>query len=371
MASLEAFTRAAAASGKVAALMQPYYDIAGVQLSQARYREALVSSTCGVCAAFGGVITPGGILIRLACTSMPEGKEHMQLLGLACSMLKYHAAFADSQMLQDPLQPQQAALSIAELGLGGMDLTPPVADKVAMVAICACLVLMAAADLRSTADTAAAVAAAAQGEGALSVLPWLMLLGRCFLVWANQLQHLGAAGLAPAAGSAAPSAAWLFIRRAQAGFSLLDMIQGACHLWLSKDDIASELQIAGYDLDGLVHKLFGLQGSLQALWSNPDGASQRSALVSSVQALAQELCAVAAPAICNNPHCSNVSGPSELVLVSGRSAVCGGCRVAHYCSRDCQRQHWKQHKPVCQALEATAAAAKGAKAKAGAKSGAA
>jgi hypothetical protein len=66
---------------------------------------------------------------------------------------------------------------------------------------------------------------------------------------------------------------------------------------------------------------------------------------------------LATPYACNSPACSNVSGPSELLLVNGRSCVCGGCRVAHYCSRDRQRQHWKQHKPVCQALAAAAAAA--------------
>jgi hypothetical protein len=66
-----------------------------------------------------------------------------------------------------------------------------------------------------------------------------------------------------------------------------------------------------------------------------------------IRAAGVALLSLATPCACNN-----VSGPSELPLVSGRSCVCGGCRVARYCSRDCQRQHWKQHKPVCQALAA-------------------
>jgi hypothetical protein len=56
---------------------------------------------------------------------------------------------------------------------------------------------------------------------------------------------------------------------------------------------------------------------------------------------------------CNNPSCSNVAGPSELQLVTGSSSQCGGCRTARYCSRTCQLEHWKRHKPACKALAAT------------------
>jgi hypothetical protein len=76
-----------------------------------------------------------------------------------------------------------------------------------------------------------------------------------------------------------------------------------------------------------------------------------------LQLTGMALCRMAVPCICNNPACTNSTGPTELSLVSGRSCVCGGCRVAHYCSRACQSQHWKQHKPMCKALAAAAAAA--------------
>ncbi|KAI0145767.1 hypothetical protein F4776DRAFT_374560 [Hypoxylon sp. NC0597] len=28
-------------------------------------------------------------------------------------------------------------------------------------------------------------------------------------------------------------------------------------------------------------------------------------------------------------------------------SACGGCKEAWYCDRDCQKAHWKQHKPSC------------------------
>lgn len=53
--------------------------------------------------------------------------------------------------------------------------------------------------------------------------------------------------------------------------------------------------------------------------------------------LVKQFCAAGAALIslpthmmCNNPACSNVSGPSELQLVTGSSSACGGCRTARY-----------------------------------------
>ena len=36
--------------------------------------------------------------------------------------------------------------------------------------------------------------------------------------------------------------------------------------------------------------------------------------------------------------------------------VCANCRAVRYCSKDCQRRHWKEgHKAKCQAAQAAAA----------------
>ena len=36
--------------------------------------------------------------------------------------------------------------------------------------------------------------------------------------------------------------------------------------------------------------------------------------------------------------------------------ACAECRVVHYCSRECQKGHWKPHKPRCARLAAARAA---------------
>jgi hypothetical protein len=76
-----------------------------------------------------------------------------------------------------------------------------------------------------------------------------------------------------------------------------------------------------------------------------------------VLAAGRMLTALAIPDACNNPACSNGSGLSEAQLVGHKSCICGGCLQGRYCGKACQKQHWKQHKPVCRALAAAAAAA--------------
>ena len=93
----------------------------------------------------------------------------------------------------------------------------------------------------------------------------------------------------------------------------------------------------------------------------PAGDRAATAMVKGIQeqlqAAGKLLAGFAMPHACNNPACSNVSGPSEARLVSGHSCICAGCRTARYCGRACQRAAWRQHKPVCKALAAAAAAA--------------
>jgi hypothetical protein len=76
------------------------------------------------------------------------------------------------------------------------------------------------------------------------------------------------------------------------------------------------------------------------------------ALVRQLKETGAMLSMVAVPHFCNNPSCGNISGPTDAQLVSGRSCICAGCRMARYCGQDCQLLAWPQHQQVCKAIGA-------------------
>lgn len=46
---------------------------------------------------------------------------------------------------------------------------------------------------------------------------------------------------------------------------------------------------------------------------------------------------------CYNPYCKNPKSSSNGADLS----TCAGCKKVRYCSKDCQKQHWKDHKLYC------------------------
>ncbi|KXZ56216.1 hypothetical protein GPECTOR_1g188 [Gonium pectorale] len=58
--------------------------------------------------------------------------------------------------------------------------------------------------------------------------------------------------------------------------------------------------------------------------------------------------------MCANPRCANFGCAAEADL---RLKQCAGCRAVRYCGAECQRDHWREHKPACAELQAEAAGA--------------
>jgi hypothetical protein len=70
-------------------------------------------------------------------------------------------------------------------------------------------------------------------------------------------------------------------------------------------------------------------------------------LLDSLQDLSTQLSTLPIHEACNNPACRVTVGSREQGLVSGKACVCGGCRMGHYCSTACQREHWLVHQLQC------------------------
>jgi hypothetical protein len=71
-----------------------------------------------------------------------------------------------------------------------------------------------------------------------------------------------------------------------------------------------------------------------------------------LKTLGQALCNLLPTELaCNNPSCGRFEGLSEMQGVSGKGRVCGGCKVARYCCKECATAHWKAgHRAVCKRI---------------------
>jgi hypothetical protein len=183
------------------------------------------------------------------------------------------------------------------------------------------------------------------------MLPGMIITGRCCLWWGKVLH-------ARSQGARAAEELMMMPRNV---LPCAELIVASVQEWLQASSIQEQLVAAGYAPQPLPQQLQEVTAALQAVRDSsasrqPEHTSCLLNAAQQLQAAGSALCSFAVPCLCNNPTCSNLSGLTEAGLVSGRSCVCGGCRVARYCGRACQRAVWKQHKPVCAALAAAAAA---------------
>jgi uncharacterized membrane protein YgcG len=226
----------------------------------------------------------------------------------------------------------------------------------------------------TTADpqSLSAAAAATAQLSEVDYLPSLVIFGRCCVHWAQQLRQQAPELLLLTSRALeqqeqqrreaelhAHSAALVCIPALRSGVAkrpgdFLESIVATVSEWVGGIEAPAalaQLEAAGCEPQGmqkwLQALLLAVQGTQQGL---TDASLNR--VEQQLQGAGSMLCRIAVPHFCNNPACGNISGPTEVRLVSGRSCICAGCRTARYCGRDCQRAAWKQHKPVCKALAA-------------------
>ena len=326
---------------------------------------------------------PHGVLQRVSEQHPLGGEFQRSFLSCLCSLLKLAGG---DERLRDAATSQQVLRSVLYSVVDALQRSLPICDAsgvsvvaaadgggAAAVAAAAAAAAAASSGDLVTADAAVGVDAAgggcvAAGEGiagplgGLACLPAVVLFGRCCVQLADFWEGLDvASGLSPDQLELVKS---LF---GGDGFGLKGKVVAG---WLQVFE--PQLSAAGYPMQPVLQQMQGLTGAANAVeQAVGPGQGMAHALtataVAAVTELVQCLRAVGAaagvipvPDFCNNGGCVNVCGPSEVLLVSGRSCICAGCRTARYCGRGCQRQAWKQHKPVCKALAAAAAATAGA-----------
>jgi hypothetical protein len=281
-----------------------------------------------VIGSFPGVAHRPSTLALAALSAGPGSDLQRQLFSLLCTMVKLGSAPAASMVPEGTLTASKSARNFLLVN-----------------AAHTAVALLVGAQEGHQPSTDAAF-----GSHAASAVPKLarvLIFGRCCMWWAHNMQAYGDL----------EGYAQTLVKQPQAAELLLPPMQQ----WLQASNTQEQLVAAGYAPQALPQQLQQVKEALQAVRESAISARIDSSFfldtAQQLHAAGSAMCSFAVSCLCNNPSCANLSGLTELGSLSGRSCVCGGCRVARYCGRACQREVWKQHKPVCAALAAAAAAA--------------
>lgn len=207
-------------------------------------------------------------------------------------------------------------------------------------------------------------------QEAAGALPYVLLIGRSCLHWAQQLQLELPLLLQPNPNGAQ----WNDFGHSLSFSTLLPncdvsvpMLRGlltASMQCFAKPSVAQQLAASGVNPQRLTQaaaEAVAAQQQMEVAFvvistgcSSDVGrfGAALHVLLERLRAVGVAFTSVPIRAVCNNPGCRCVSGPTELGIIAGRGHKCGGCKTAYFCSPDCLRQHWKQHQPVCKALAA-------------------
>lgn len=199
--------------------------------------------------------------------------------------------------------------------------------------------------IRSSTGSSSSSLRRSSSSDAVAMVSWLVALGRACSGYGLAVRQVSV----PTAGEQG-SQQRVMENMGKLVLEICSVLPG----WL-QSTVSAQLSAAGYDATGNVLELLR-SAALAHRNAAQAGQTVRSQLL---QGLGGALSALPFSAACNNPLCTVLTGASEQLLVVGGSRRCSGCQVARYCSKACQKVHWKQHKPACKAM-ATAAAAKSA-----------
>jgi hypothetical protein len=198
------------------------------------------------------------------------------------------------------------------------------------------------------------------------MVPWLVLFGRCCMMIVHPVFFVCFIILPKS-----PFKNWFF----------------ALQSWLQGSSTSAQLAAAGLNPGALLQALQDASTALQRLQDKGIGVHARDGPSTDVQQQQQDQGSVAATAPlysdggedghefavrlhalglllsslplswgCNFYLCLSMQGPTEAGIVQGKAHKCSRCGMAYYCSKQCQAQHWQEHKPVCKAVAAAGAA---------------